>query len=141
MSSHAPAITDDVSLASGSFRTFLRRVSLSEIAAVGVGFLYVSGYFVNSMFVRNLGIFETELLRLEYIKIGFIFTLIALAIVLLPFGAFFLTYKVRGSSGLPHYHLGAIGNALNTTLCLGFPLFLAFFITRFEFESALPKIG
>jgi hypothetical protein len=113
---------------------FVRVVSLSEIFAIGVGFLYVSGYFINSLFVRNLGIFETELLRLEYIKIGFIFTLITLGIVLLPLGAFYLTYKVRKPSGLPNYHLGAVGNALNTTLCLGFPLFLAFFITKFEFE-------
>jgi len=118
---------------------FLRLLSLSEIAAVAVGFLYVSGYFVNSIFVRNLGIFETELLRLEYIKIGFIFTLIALGLVLLPLGAFYLTYRVRRSSGLPHHHLGAVGNALNTTLCLGFPLFLAFFFTKFEFEFVFPK--
>jgi hypothetical protein len=116
---------------------------ISEVAAVFVGFLYVSGYFVNSLFVRNLGIFETELLRLEYIKIGFTFTLITLGIVLLPLGAFYLTYRVRGPSKLPHHHLGAIGNALNTTLCLGFPLFLSFFITRFEFESvfATPILG
>lgn len=112
---------------------------LSELAAVSVGFLYVSGYFINSIFIRNLGIPDTELVRLEYIKIGFTFTLITLGIVLLPFGAFYLSYRVRKSSGLPHYHGGAIGNSLNTTLCLGFPLFLAFFITKFEWDSRLPS--
>jgi hypothetical protein len=115
----------------------LQRLSLSELAALVVGFLYVSGYFINSIFVRNLGISDTELLRLEYIKIGFTFVL-TLGFVYLPIGAFALTYKVRGSSGLPHLHTGAIGNSLNTSLFLAFPLFLAFFITRHEWEMALP---
>lgn len=115
-----------------------QRLSLSELAALSVGFLYVSGYFINSIFVRNLGIPDTELLRLEYIKIGFTFVL-TLGFVFLPIGAFSLTYKVRRSSGLPHLHAGAIGNSLNTTLFLAFPLFLAFFITRYEWDSALPS--
>ena len=120
-------------------KTVWQTLRLSEIAALFVGFLYVSGYFINSIFVRNLGINDTELFRLEYVKIGFTFTLITLGIVLLPFGAFYLCYRVRSSSKLPHFHLGAIGNALNTTLCLGFPLFLAFFLTKYEFELGLPS--
>lgn len=114
-----------------------QRLSLSEIAALFVGFLYVSGYFINSIFVRNLGIPDTELLRLEYVKTGFTFAL-TLGFVYLPIGAFALTYKVRRSSGLPHLHAGAIGNSLNTTFFLAFPLFLAFFITRYEWEMGLP---
>jgi hypothetical protein len=116
----------------------LQRLSLSEIAALVVGFLYVSGYFINSIFVRNLGIPDTELLRLEYIKTGFTFAL-TLGFVYLPIGAFALTYKVRRSSGLPHLHAGAVGNSLNTSLFLAFPLFLAFFITRYEWEMTLPS--
>ncbi len=113
-----------------------QRLSLSETAALFVGFLYVSGYFINSIFVRNLGIPDTELLRLEYVKTGFTFAL-TLGFVYLPIGAFALTYKVRRSSGLPHLHAGAIGNSLNTTFFLAFPLFLAFFITRYEWEMGL----
>lgn len=115
-----------------------QRLSLSELAALFVGFLYVSGYFINSIFVRNLGIPDTELLRLEYVKTGFTFAL-TLGFVYLPLGAFALTYRVRRSSGLPHLHAGAIGNSLNTSLFLAFPLFLAFFITRYEWEMALPS--
>jgi hypothetical protein len=114
-----------------------QRLSLSELAALLVGFLYVSGYFINSIFVRNLGISDTELLRLEYIKTGFTFVL-TLGFVYLPIGAFALTYNVRRSSGLPHLHAGAVGNSLNTTFFLAFPLFLAFFITRYEWEMSLP---
>jgi hypothetical protein len=121
----------------------LKHLRLSEIAALVMGFLYVSGYYINSIFVRNLGIGHTELLRLEYINIGFAFILITLGFVFLPVGAFYLTYKVRRSSRLPHYQAGAIGNSLNTTLAIGFPLFLAFFATRYEWEFILstPVLG
>ncbi len=115
----------------------LKRVSVSQFAALTVGFLYVSGYYINSLFVRNLGIAPTELIRLEYINIGFSFTLITLGFVLLPIGAFYLTYNVRSASNLPHFYIGLIGNSLNTALCLGFPLFLAFFLTRYEWNLAL----
>lgn len=140
---NAISVSDSGEPAQPTLTSVWRRLSLSEIAAVFIGFLYVSGYFINSIFIRNLGITDTELLRLEYIKIGFTFTLITLGIVLLPYGAFYLTYRVRRASKLPHHHLGAIGNALNTTLCLGFPLFLAFFITKYEWEFALstPILG
>lgn len=114
-----------------------KRVTISQFAALIVGFLYVSGYYINSLFVRNLGIPPTELLRLEYINIGFSFVLITLGFVLLPIGSFFLTYNVRTASKLPHYYIGLIGNSLNTTLCFSFPLFLAFFATRYEWDMSL----
>jgi len=113
-------------------------VTIPQIAVLAVGLLYVSGYYINSIFLRNYGITDSELLRLEYIKIGFVFSLITLGLVFLPLGAFVLTYRVRKASQLPHYHVGAIGNSLNTILMLGVPLFLAFFATRYEWYLKLP---
>jgi hypothetical protein len=123
--------------------TAWKHLRLSEITALIVGFLYVSGYYINSIFIRNLGIAPTELFRLEYINIGFAFTLITLGFVFLPVGSFYLTYRVRSSSDLPHFYIGLIGNSLNTALCIGFPLFLAFFATRYEWEFILstPALG
>jgi hypothetical protein len=108
-----------------------------------VGLLYVTGYYINLIFIRNLGITHSELLRLEYVSIGFTFTLITMGMVFLPFATFALTYRVRRASKLFHLHIGAIGNSLNTTLFLGFPLFLAFFATKYEMDLqlALPIIG
>lgn len=114
-----------------------RILTIPQIAAIFVGLLYVSGYYINSIFLRNYGISDSPLLRLEYIKIGFVFTLITIGLVFLPLGAFLLTYKVRKSSNLPHYHIGAIGNSLNVILLLGVPLFLAFFATRYEWLLTL----
>jgi len=120
-------------------RKFLKLLTIPQIAIISVGILYVSGYYINSIFLLNYGITDSELLRLEYIKIGFVFTIITLGLVFLPLGSFMLTYRVRRESHLPHYHLGATGNALNTTIMLGIPLFLAFFATRYEWFMVLPK--
>src|ERR1017187_7869957 len=99
--------------------------------------MYASGFYVNSLFTRNLGIPPIELVRLEYISIGASFALITTLLGILPIGAFYLTYKVRRASGLPHLHIGAIGNSLNTIACLGFVLFLALFVTRYEWNMTL----
>jgi len=111
-----------------------KQASMVQTAALIVGLLYVSGYYINSMFLKNYGIPETELFRLEYIKIGFVFWLIVCGLVLLPFGAFYLTSKVRSSSGLPHYWLGLIGNTLNIIVMLGVPIALSFLATSFEWK-------
>jgi hypothetical protein len=112
---------------------------VTEIAGLGVGFLYVSGFYINLLFTRNLGISPVELVRLEYISIGAAFTLLTILIGVLPIGAVYLTYRIRKASGLPHLHIGAIGNSLNTILCLGFVLFLALFVTRYEWNLRLPR--
>lgn len=124
-------------------KKFFKAIGVAESTALLVGLLYVTGYYINSIFVRNYGIPESELFRLEYIKIGFVFWLITSGIVLLPFGAFFLTRKVRMASGLPHFWVGWIGNSLNTTVMLGFPLVLSFFATRYEWylHLAHPILG
>jgi hypothetical protein len=117
----------------------IRRIRVSEIAALTVGSLYVTGYYINTMFVKNLGIAPTELIRLEYINIGLAFILVTFAFCLLPISAFLLTYRVRSASRLPHLRMGLIGNACNTTLCIGFSLFLALFATRYEWNLNLHR--
>ncbi len=112
----------------------IKHVSIVQTAVLLVGLFYISGYYINSMFLRNYGIPGTELFRLEYIKIGFVFWLILCGIVFLPFGAFYLTSKVRSSSGLPHYWLGLLGNALNVVVMLGVPIVLSFLATKFEWK-------
>src|SRR5436190_4417440 len=112
--------------------------SLSELVALSEGFLYYTGYYITSVFVRNLGIVRSELFKLEYINIGFAFALIIVGFTILPVGIFYFTYKVRRASGLLDYHVGAIGNSLNTTICLIFPLFLALFVTKYEWDMQFP---
>jgi hypothetical protein len=119
-------------------RYLFRSIGVVEAAALIVGLLYFTGYYINSVFMRNYGIPESELFRLEYVKIGFVFWLITSGIVLLPFGSFFLTHKVRGSSGLPHFTVGWIGNSLNAIVMLGVPLALSFFATQYEWYFSLP---
>lgn len=117
----------------------LEKLTIPQSAALAVGALYVTGYYINSIFMRNYGVSDSELLKLEYIKIGFVFALLTLGFVFLPGGVFFLTYRVRKASKLPHYHIGAIGNSLNTILFLGIPLLLALFATQYEFDLPLSR--
>lgn len=120
-------------------KQLFKAVGIAEASALVVGSLYVTGYYVNSIFVRNYGIPESELFRLEYIKIGLVFWLLNTGIVLIPFGSFYLTYRVRRASGLPHFYVGWIGNSLNTTVMLFVPLVLSFFATRYEWFFPLPN--
>lgn len=121
----------------------MKQMSLVQTAALIVGLFYVSGYYINSMFLKNYGIPGTELFRLEYVKIGFVFWLIICGLVLLPFGAFYLTNKVRSSSGLPHYKIGLIGTSLNVIVMLGVPIALSFLATNFEWNYVFtnPVLG
>lgn len=121
----------------------IKQIGLVQAAALLVGLLYVTGYYINSMFLKNYGIPGLELLRLEYIKIGFVFWLIVCGLIFLPFGAFYLTSKIRSSSELPHYWLGLVGNSLNVIILLGVPVTLAFFATRFEWKYSFqePLLG
>ena len=112
----------------------IKNVNVVQTTGLIVGLLYVSGYYINSMFLRNYGIPGTELIKLEYIKIGFVFWLIICGLVLLPFGAFYLTSKIRRNSNLPHYWAGLIGNSFNTIVMLGVPIALSFLATNFEWN-------
>lgn len=115
----------------------IKQIGVVQASGLIIGLLYVSGYYINSMFLNNYGIPSTELLRLEYIKIGYVFWLIVCGLVFLPFGAFYLTSKIRRKSGLPHYHLGLLGNSLNVIVMLGVPIALSFLATNFEWDYGL----
>jgi hypothetical protein len=82
---------------------------------------------------------RAELLRLDYIKIGFIFTLITLGIVFIPFGIVYLTWIVRRASRLPNLYIGLCGNCVNTLLFFAVPLFFACFATAYEWYSPLKE--
>lgn len=102
-----------------------------------VGALYVNGFYINSLFIANYGIFRTELLRLDYIKVGFVFSLITLGIVLIPFGIVYLTWIVRRASKLPNFYVGLVGNSSNTILFFSLPLFFSCFATSYEWSLPL----
>ncbi|MCR4277908.1 MAG: hypothetical protein NUV85_02715 [Candidatus Berkelbacteria bacterium] len=115
------------------------RLTLLETATLFVGYLYVTGYYVDAVFLGNLGVQIRELVRLDYIRIGFVFTLLSLTVTALPIGAFILTANVRRSSKLPHFYVGLVGNSLNTIVALGYLVFLAVFVTRYETNLVLPN--
>jgi uncharacterized protein (DUF486 family) len=112
----------------------IKKFNIVQATGLIVGLLYVSGYYINSIFLKNYGINTPELFRLEYIKIGFVFWLIICGLIFLPFGAFYLTKRIRSSSNLPHFWVGLIGNTLNIIVMLGVPIALSFLATKFEWN-------
>lgn len=129
----------DMRTAESANRIIFKSLGVAELAALIVGLLYVSGYYVNSIFLKNYGIPDAELIRLEYVKIGFVFCVMTMGISLLPLGSFYLTWKIRRASQLPHFFVGWIGNSMNAACCLGIALLSAFLITRFEWKYVFSK--
>lgn len=119
---------------------FRAEVELSHIFACAVGYLYLTGYLINSIFCRNLGINRAEALKLQYIEIGLVFTLMTVSLTAIIPAAFYVTFRIRKSSQLPHYWAGGIGNALNTAhFCLVL-IFTAIFITNYEWNYTIDRL-
>ena len=102
-----------------------------------IGILYFNGFYINAIFTANYGIFHSELLRLDYIKIGFMFSLLTLGIVFIPFGIAYLVWKVRSASDIPNLYFGFVGNTVNVLLFFSLPVFLACFATADDWYAPL----
>lgn len=107
----------------------------AQIAAVAAGLLYVTGFYVNSVFVQNFGIVSSELVRLEYIKIGFMFWLLCVTVMFLPATLGLLTYRIRKNSGISWFWLGLTANVVCATLFIGIPCILSIFATDVQWTS------
>jgi hypothetical protein len=110
----------------------------AQVAAIAAGLLYVTGYYVNSVFVQNFGIVSSELVRLEYIKIGFMFWLLCVTVMFLPTVLGILTYRIRKKSGISWFWPGLCTNVLCASLFIGIPCILSIFATDVQW-SALYK--
>jgi hypothetical protein len=114
-----------------------------QAAAAIVAYTYYSGYYVTTTFARNLGIRETELFRLEYIKIGCLYVMMAFAVLGIPLLVSTLSISVRGlDPSLPHARPAKVGNSLNGTIWLSYLFFLPMFATSEDFYQSLnPSFG
>ena len=107
----------------------------AQMAAVAAGLPYVTGYYVNSVFVQNFGIVSSELVRLEYIKIGFMFWLLCVTVMFLPATLGLLTYRIRKNSGISWFWVGLGANVVCATLFIGIPCILSIFATDAQWTS------
>lgn len=118
--------------------TIDRTISVAELAAGSAGLTYLTGYLIHSLFVRNYGMVGSELLRLDYVLIGLTFLFLCGSLVVLPAFSFYLTYRVRRASSLPHFWLGFVGNALNAVVLLELLVLSTVFLTQYEWELSVP---
>jgi hypothetical protein len=122
-------------IAANTRNAFSANLAPAQLAAVAAGALYVTGYYVNSVFVQNFGIISSELVRLEYIKIGFMFWLLCVTIILLPTILGLLTYKIRKSSNFKWFWSGFIFNLICSTAFIGIPCILSIFATDTQWTA------
>jgi len=97
-------------------------------------FLYFSGYLIQSTSLRNFGIYRIEIIKFQYIEVGFTFIVLILLVTLVPIGCYFAHFRIRKKSGLPHYWIGAIGYMINTYNLFTIIAFSAIFITWKEWS-------
>lgn len=101
------------------------------LAAVG-GYLYVAGYLINAITLRNYGIQRFEAVKLQYVEVGLSFTVLSLMLTVIPTAALLVHFRVRRKAQLPNYRVGALGYLLNTCNLFGLLIVFAVFMTSYE---------
>ena len=66
-----------------------------------IGFVYISGYLIDSIYLRNQGIDSPSLLKAKYIETGLVFTFITAMAILMPLYSFkFLLNKLKSNHNI-----------------------------------------
>lgn len=106
--------------------------------AVVTGYLYLTGYLITAITLRNYGIHRFEAIKLQYIEAGVAFTVLACALALVPIITAITYYRVRVKSGLPNLWLGLIGYVSNFTILIFLLTFFAMFVTAYDWSQDTP---
>jgi hypothetical protein len=116
--------------------TFFPRRLLSNIS-FSIIFIYLLGYLIQAIVLRNYGIQELNIFTFQYIEVGITFLLLTLIVTVIPTGCF-LAYKfVREKANLPNYYLGSFGSSINTYHLFLVVAFFALFITQQDWNKYL----
>jgi len=112
-------------------------LDISKIMVMVLTFFYGTGYLIQSITLRNYGVYRFEAVKLQYIEVGITFTVLLLLVTLMPVSLFHAHFRIRKKSNLPNKKIGAAGYLANTYNLLFLVLFLALFITQNEWNSVL----
>jgi len=111
------------------------KLDAAQFVALVVGYLYLSGYLINAIALRNYGIQRFEVLKLQYIEAGLVFLVLSSVFTIIPLAAIIVHFRVRRNSPLPNYKVGAVGYAINTCNLFVLITFFAVFITNFDWNT------
>lgn len=108
------------------------------VFAVVTGYLYLTGYFITAITLRNYGIHRFEAVKLQYVEAGVAFTVLAGALVVVPVVTAMTYYRVRSKSGLPHLWAGLIGYVINFSTLIMLLTFFSMFVTSYDWGRTTP---
>lgn len=72
-----------------------REISVPNLIAALLGVAYVSGYLIRSIYVKSIGIPNDSFVKSEYIETGIIFIVLALVIIIIPFGIYTVLKRIQ----------------------------------------------
>lgn len=132
----ARILNEDRGLA-GVFRDYLKNISITSLAAGLLGYIYLCGYVIHSIYSRSLGIDSLSFVRAHFLETGAAFVVLTLALMFIPFTLFIVVREVRRLRDL-----SPEGAKRQTLISLNFCLvllFFALFITSAEVDLSVYK--
>ncbi len=118
-----------------------RRLTFAHVGAIAITSVYLLGYLIDSIFVREFGVESSHLLRGQFIETGLVFLVIVAVMVVLPFGTVWLIKnREQNKSARPIFWSWIIAS-LSLNYCV-IVVFFSLFITKYEWNGAiqLPSI-
>lgn len=74
----------------------LKKEHFTSLVAVFIGFLYLTGYLINSIFLRSIGIESVSLSKIQYIETGSVFLFFTVAFLVVPWYTPRMIGRIKG---------------------------------------------
>lgn len=113
---------------------------VGTLGSVLFGVIYVSGYLVNSIYVRSRGIAPLPLLKAQYIETGLVFLILTSVLVAIPAAIAWMAVHGRQRHGQRITPTVLIPIVVTTNFLLTV-LFWAIFVTESEWEAQTAFFG
>ncbi len=113
-----------------------KEITIAQFMAVAVACVYVSGYLINGLFLRNHGLVQLTVLDSLYLEIGLIFILITGIAVVVPYTTLKWAIKEKRESGLKLNPYTFISPFVSTNY-LYVLTFFSIFLTYYEWTHTI----
>ena len=112
----------------------LKKEHFTSLVAVFIGFLYLTGYLINSIFLRNIGIENAPLLKIQYIETGSVFLFFTVAFLVVPWYTPRMIRRIKGEKE----NVWTFGTIVMWGVTMIFCLVLMFFTLYTPIELETP---
>lgn len=112
---------------------------LASWVTVSLGFVYLAGYLISSIFLRSIGIENTSLLKAQFIETGIVFSFFTATIIVVPFYTVRMIRRIKGEEE----NSRNIGTIITTLVVINFSIVLLYFtlFTTNEVDQNISILG